>query len=142
MPADIKKYFSKVQSYYDDQAKYFDSRIEIHKHTKKLIDLSKQIMFFEEDKELKKIELEGLKKKENPTEKEKLSLTKLEEQIKDLKDKISKKKLEVDKSSSEREKINATSNYLKKQMDDKLAEINDSKPNPSLRHPLNYLLLK
>ena len=142
MQSKIKDYFSIVQDYYDDQSKYFDSRIEVHRQTKKLIELSKQIISFEEEKELKKIELENFRIRQNLTEKEKLSFKKIEDQIKDLKEKISRKKLEVDKSASEREKINATSIYLKKQMDEKLGEINSSKPNPSLRHPVNYLLLK
>lgn len=138
----IQNYFSLVQNYYDNQSKYLDSRIDIHKQTKKLIDLNKQIMSFEQEKELKKSELESLNKKSNPNEKEKEKKTKLNDSIKDLKDKISKKKLEIEKATGERDKINANSRFFKKKTDELLEELNTSKPDPSLSHPLNYLLLK
>jgi len=142
MQANIQKYFSFVQSYYDNQSKYFDVRIELHKQTKKLIDMSKQIMTFEQEKELKKIEYDELKVKSNKSEKEREKLTRLDTQLKELRDKISKKKLEIEKETGEREKINANSRFFKKKMDETLAELNEAKPNPSMRHPLNYLLLK
>lgn len=138
----IQNYFSLVQNYYENQSKYLDSRIDIHKQTKKLIDMSKQIMSFEQEKELKKIELESLKKKSNPNLKEKEKLTKLDSSIKDLKEKISKKKLELEKETGERDKINANSRFFKKKTDELLEELNTAKPDPSMRHPLNYLLLK
>lgn len=142
MQAEIQKYFSFVQSYYDSQSKYFDARIELHKQTKKLIDMSKQIMTFEQEKELKKIEYNTLKIKSTLSEKEKEKLTKLDGQLKELRDKINRKKLEIEKETGEREKINANSRFFKKKMDETLAELTAVKPNPSMRHPLNYLLLK
>ena len=78
----IKKYFSIVQNYYESQSKYFDTRIEIHKQTKKLIDLSRQIMTLEQDKELKKLELNTLKTKSLQNEKDKERKSKLETQLK------------------------------------------------------------
>jgi hypothetical protein len=50
MPEKIQKYFSIVQSYYDNQLKYFDTRMELHKNTKKQIEISKQIMTLEQEK--------------------------------------------------------------------------------------------
>lgn len=138
----IQKYFSSVQDYYDKQSKYFDTRIDLNKHTKKLIDLSKQIMTLEQEKELKKFDLNQVKTKANLTEKDKEKITKLDAQLKDLRDKISKKKLEIEKESGEREKISANSRFFKQEMDHALEELNSSKPDPSFRHPLNYVLLK
>ncbi len=142
MTTKIQNYFSLVQNYYDNQSKYFDTRIEVHKQTKKLIDMSKQIMSFEQDKEIKKVEYEELKIKKSLSEKDKEKINKLDIQLKELRDKIAKKKLEIEKETGEREKINANSRYHKKKMDEILEELNEAKPNPSFRHPLNYLLLK
>lgn len=142
MQTKIQKYFSIVQNYYDSQSKYFDSRIELNKQAKKLIDMSKQIMTFEQEKELKKLEYEELKTKNMLTDKEKEKMNKLDIQLKELRDKIGKQKLEIEKETGEREKINANSRFFKKRMDEILEELNEAKPNPSFRHPLNYLLLK
>lgn len=143
MQSKIQSYFSLVQNYYDNQSKYFDSRIEINKQTKKIIDLGKQLMFFEQDKELKKIELEEMKKKGDMTSsKDKDKFSKLEVSIKDLREKISKKKLEISRDTQEREKTNANSHFFKKKLNELLEEINANKPDPSFPHPINYLLLK
>ena len=142
METKIQKYFSLAQSYYDNQSKYFDSRIEIHKQAKRVIDLNKQIMNLEQDKELKKVELKNLQQKPKLIDKEKERLPKLEAQLKDLRDKIGIKKLEIEKETGEREKINANSRFFKKRMDEILVELTEAKPDPSFRHPVNYLQLK
>jgi hypothetical protein len=59
-----------------------------------------------------------------------------------LRDKINKKKLEIEKENGEREKLNANSKFIKNKMDEIMEDINESKPNPSFRHPLNYVLIK
>lgn len=99
-------------------------------------------MSFEQDKERKKLQLFDLKIKANKTEKEQDKLTKLATQLKELRNKIGKKKLEIEKETGWREKINANTRFFKQQMDQTLEELNQAKPDPTFIHPLNYLLLK
>ena len=87
--------------------------------------MSKQIMAYEQEKELKKLEFEELKLKNNKSEKEKEKFNKLDIHLKELRDKISSKKLEIEKETGEREKINANARFFKKRMDETLEELNE-----------------